>query len=275
MPPSVAGDREGIEAGLARGLELAGWDVLGVPKTMQLIADRKDLGDCASDICTLEIGRLTKAPYLVRAGVKLGKNKYTVSLTLLDTANPSKPLVREDEDCLDQDPACPPVAEKISHAARMLGRKGIKLMQESGVLSTRTPAVATATAPTGPGPFPVATDPNGTSPSGVILPPLEETKTPTRGLSIAGWTAVGGGLALLATSGVFFLYLDGKENDCQTTPAGNRCFQLYNGKPGGYVFGGLGLVSAAVGAYILLGPGSAHPTKVALTPNGILLRGAF
>jgi hypothetical protein len=272
LPPSVAGDRDGIESGLARGLELAGWQALSVSETMRRTAERKDLRDCASEICTLEVGRLTKARYLVRSSVKIGKGKYTVSLSLLDTENPSNPLAREDEECLDADPDCPPVAEKISHAARMLGRKGIKVVQESGA----SPGVAaTATNPKNPALPPAASDLNVQAPASIIIPPVEEAHSRSRGLRIAGWAALGGGLALLGGSGVFFLYLDGKEHDCRNTATGNRCLQIYDGKPGGYILGGLGLASAAVGTYILLFPAKAHPTTVALTPHGILVGGEF
>jgi hypothetical protein len=130
MSPSADDDRDGIESGLTRGLELAGWDVLNVSRTTRTISERTDLRDCVSDACTGEIARLVQAPYLVRAGVKTGKDRrrYTISLSLFDAANPSKPLAREDAECVDLSPDCPPLANKVDHAARELGRKGIKLV---------------------------------------------------------------------------------------------------------------------------------------------------
>jgi hypothetical protein len=267
LPPSVADDRAGIESGLARGLDLAGWQVLRVSETMRLLADRKDLWDCASELCALEIGRLTKAPYLVRSSVKQGKGKYTVSLGLFDTANPGKPIAREEEECFDHDPDCPPVAEKIDRAARTLGRKGIKLVvQDSPTASTAVAHAANAIQPAVPAQVP--------PPTGIIVPPTDEPKPHSSATRIAGWAAFGGGIALLGGSAVFFIY-DGKEHDCQDTPAGRRCFQLYDNKTRAYVMGGIGLASALVGGYIILFSGSAHPTTVALSPRGIFVGGGF
>ena len=274
LPPSVADDRDGIESGLARGLDLAGWQVLAVSETMRRLADRKDLWDCANEICTLEIGRLTKAPYLVRAGVKTGKNKYTVSLGLFDTANPSKPLARQDEECLDRDPDCPPVAEKISRAARMLGRKALKVVPLESAPQTPPGAVAPTTNSRKPAVPPAGGGPNASSPARMLLPGAGEVEPHSSALRIAGWAAIGAGIALLGGSAVFFLY-DGKKADCQNTAAGERCFQRYDNKTRAYISGGIGLASALVGGYIVLFTGRAHPTSVAFSSRGVFIGGGF
>ena len=270
LPPAVIDDREGIESGLARGLELAGWEVLNISETTRMIGDRKDLRDCVSETCTAESARLTKVPYLVRAAVKMGKNKFTYNLSLFDAANPGKTLAREDQECVDLAPDCPPVANKIDQVARELGRKGIKLV----VRDTGTQPAPVAAAPTSTIP-PAAGDPNAPPPTNLIGPAADEASPPhSSALRIAGWAALGGGVALLGASAVFFLY-NGKQTDCQDTAAGNRCFKRYDGKPGGYILGGVGLASALVGGYILLFPASSHPTTVALTSRGFLVGGEF
>ncbi len=266
LPSAAAEDREGIETGLARGLDLAGWQVLDVSETNRLTADRKDLADCTTDLCTLEIGRLTKAPYIVRGSVKTGKTKYTVSLTLFDSANPSKPLVREDEECIEADPNCPLMARKISHAARALGRKAINIVQAnpSPVANQSPPTALTpspSSVPDGPG-VPARTD----------VSPVEPP--PYSSLRVAGWITIGVGAALLVGSAVEFIY-DGKKTDCQDTPVGKRCFQRYDDKTRAYLLGGVGLASALIGGYIVLFPGRAHPTTVAFSSSGILVGGEF
>jgi hypothetical protein len=268
LPALFQHAQDKAESAVGRGLELAGWEVTNVFESTRAIEERTDLLDCASETCMNEIGRITRAPYLIFAGAKMGKGKYTVSLSLFDAANAGKPLAREEEECVDSDRDCLPVARKIFAAARELGRKAIKLIPKSAALAV-TPT--TNGTPLGMPPA-VYPPPRPTADRRGLL--AEEPKSHT-GLRIAGWSALGGGVALLGTSAVFFLYLDGKEHDCQNTTAGSRCFHLYNGKPGGYLFGGLGLVSAVAGAYILFGPGSTHPAKVALTLNGIVVGGEF
>jgi len=162
------------------------------------------------------------------------------------------------------------VANKIDQVARELGRKGIKLV----VRDTGTQPAPVAAAPTNTIP-PAAGDPNAPPPTNLISPPADESSPPhSSALRIAGWAALGGGVALLGTSVAFFLY-DGKQTDCQDTAAGNRCFKRYDGKPSGYILGGVGLASALVGGYILLFPASSHPTTVALTSRGFLVGGEF
>lgn len=266
LPPSAYEDRDGIESGLARGLDLAGWQVLDVSETNRLIADRKDLWDCTSELCTLEIGRLTKAPYVVRAGVKTGKTRYTVNLSLFDSANPSKPMVREDEECLEADPDCPLMARKISLAARILGRKAIRIVQESApqLAIPSTPTVLNPSLPSAP------VDPGANSRADMS----QAEPPPHSSLRIAGWVTIGVGAALLVGSAVEFIY-DGKKADCQNTPAGERCFQRYDNKTRGYLLGGAGLASALIGGYIVLFPGRAYPTTVAFSSRGILVGGEF
>ena len=267
LPPAAAEDRDGIEAGLARGLDLAGWQVLDVSETNRLTADRKDLSDCATELCTLEIGRLTKAPYVVRAAVKSGKTKYTVNLSLFDSANPSKPLVREDEECLEADPDCPLMARKVSLAARMLGRKAIKIVQENA------PPLASQPMPTIPNPSPPSVSAVPGASSRADLTSVEPA-SPNSSVRIAGWVTLGVGAALLVGSTIEFIY-DGKRTDCQNTAVGERCFQRYDNKTRGYVMGGVGLASALTGGYIVLFPGREHPTTVAVSPRGILVGGEF
>jgi hypothetical protein len=264
LPTSVQHAQDKAESAVGRGFELAGWDVANVFESTRAIAERNDLRDCTSDACMAEIGRITKAPYLVLAGLKMGKGKYTVSMSLFDAANASKPLAREEEDCADND--CPLMARKISYAARELGRKAIKLIPKSAPL-----AVAPAT--NGARPLPYAANPNERLPPDRIVLPPEEPK-PHTGLRIAGWSAIGGGLALIGDS-VFYFLGDGRKSDCQNTTAGERCFQRYDNKTRAYLLGGIGLASTLVGGYILLFPAREHHTTVALTSRGILVGGEF
>jgi hypothetical protein len=268
MASSVGDDRSAIESGLARGLESAGWEVLGLAETSRLVGERKDLLLCASDTCSVEIARLTKASYLVRAVVTTGKKKYSINLTLFDSADASKPMAREDVECLAKDP-CPPVAPNMTTAARVLGRKALKIVEESA-----PPQVLAPTAVLPPAAPPPGEGPGAVPPGAVVVPPTVESSRPSTALRIAGWTAVGAGGALLVTSTAFFMY-DGKETDCQSTATSQRCLKLYDGKTGGYLLGGIGLASAAVGAYILFFPARTRSTAVALTPRGIMVGGEF
>jgi hypothetical protein len=272
IPASVVQDRSAIESSVASGLESAGWQVLGLAGTTRLVGDRKDLLQCPSDTCAVEIARLTKAPFLVRAVVNATKRRYSVSLSIFDSLDASDPLAREDVECLAKDP-CPPVASNTAIAARILGRRAIKIVQET--TPQQSSSSATAAAPASPlrraAPAPdksaprvpaaLSTAPNTEQPRSSVLP-------------IVGWAALGSGVGLIAGS-VYYFVSDGKEAGCQTTDAGRRCFQLYDDKTRAYLLGGLGLAATLVGGYIVLFPTREHPTTVALTPRGILVGGKF
>jgi hypothetical protein len=267
VPSGLQHSQDKMESGVGRGLELAGWVVTSVFESTRAVAERKDLRDCTSESCMAEISRLVGASYLVRAGVKIGKGKYTVSLSLFDATNATKPLASEDEEASNLDPDCPPVEKKISYAARELGRKAIKLVPKSAALAM---APATSGTPLG---VPPAAYPPPLPPADRSVLLAEEPKSHT-GLRIAGWTAVGAGAALLVDS-IYYFHEDRQGTDCHTTSIGDQCLKLYHNESRAYLIGGVGLASALVGGYILLFPAREHPTTVALTSRGILLGGRF
>ena len=89
------------------------------------------------------------------------------------------------------------------------------------------------------------------------------------------WTgfAAGGG-SLLA--GVVLVAMDGKETDCRTTPAGSRCFDLWDTKALGWGLAGAGAVVAGVSAYFLWKtPSSERGPSVSVSPNSVFISGRF